>query len=57
MTPAEYRTALEVLGLSQREAGRWLGVSLKTAHLYAKRGPSGPASRAIKMALKHGLED
>ena len=55
MTPSEYRTALTTLGLSQLAAGRWLGVSPKTAQNYAKAGPSGPASRAIHMALKHGL--
>lgn len=51
MTPAEYRTALETLGLSQLAAGRWLGVSPKTAQNYATTGPSGPAARAIIMLL------
>lgn len=55
MTPAEYRAALSTLGLSQQAAGRWLMVSPKTAQNYAKLGPSGPAHRAILMALKHGL--
>jgi hypothetical protein len=57
MTPAEYRTALSTLGLSQQAAGRWLMVSPKTAQNYAKLGPSGPAHRAILMALKHGLTE
>lgn len=51
MTPAEYRTALSTLGLSQLAAGRWLGVSPKTAQNYATKGPSGPAARAIWLAL------
>lgn len=51
MTAPEYRAALEVLGLSQLAAGRWLGVSPKTAQNYAAVGPSGPAARAIKMLL------
>jgi hypothetical protein len=55
MTPAEYRKALEALGLSQLAAGRWLGVSPKTAQNYATKGPSGPAARAIQMALRYGL--
>lgn len=55
MTKAEYRAALEVLGLSQLAAGRWLGVSNKTAQRYATEGPTGPASKAIRMALKYGL--
>ncbi len=56
MTPAEYRAALATLGLSQLAAGRWLGVSNKTAQRYATDGPSGPAARAIRLALKWGLE-
>ena len=53
MTPAEYRAALATLGLSQLAAGRWLGVSPKTAQNYANdsQGPSGPAARAIGMLL------
>ena len=56
MTPDEYRTALASLGLSQLAAGRWLGVSPKTAQNYARTGPSGPAAVAIRMALKYGLD-
>ena len=55
MTPDEYRTALSTLGLSQLAAGRWLGVSPKTAQNYASKGPSSPAAVAIRMALKYGL--
>lgn len=51
MTPAEYRTALSTLGLSQLAAGRWLNVSPKTAQNYASKGPSGPAAVAIRMRL------
>ena len=55
MTPDQYRAAIASLGLSQLAAGRWLGVSNKTAQRYATDGPSGPAQRAILMALRHGL--
>lgn len=51
MTPAEYRTALATLGLSQLAAGRWLGVSNKTAQRYATTGPSGAAARAVGLAV------
>ena len=51
MTPEAYRAALTALGLSQLAAGRWLGVSPKTAQNYATVGPSGPAARAITMLL------
>lgn len=57
MTPAEYRVAIATLGLSQLAAGRWLGVSNKTAQRYATDGPTGPAARAIGMALRYGLSD
>jgi hypothetical protein len=52
MTAQEYRAALATLGLSQQAAGRWLMVSPKTAQNYATVGPSGPAARAVLMALK-----
>lgn len=55
MTPAEYRSALETLGLSQLAAGRWLGVSPKTAQRYATSGPAETASRLIRYALMFGL--
>lgn len=56
MTRAEYRAALSTLGLSQLAAGRWLGVSNKTAQRYATEGPTGPAAKAIRMALAFGLD-
>lgn len=56
MTPDQYRAAISTLGLSQLAAGRWLGVSPKTAQNYATKGPSGPAQRAILMALEYGLK-
>lgn len=56
MSAQTYRTALTTLGLSQLAAGRWLGVSPKTAQNYATKGPSGPAAVAIRMALAYGLQ-
>lgn len=56
MNASEYRAALSTLGLSQLAAGRWLGVSPKTAQNYASKGPSGPAAVAVRMALRHGLD-
>jgi len=52
MTPDEYKAALTALGLSQQAAGRWLMVSPKTAQNYATTGPSGPAARAVLLALE-----
>lgn len=57
MDGAQYRTALATLGLSQLAAGRWLGVSNKTAQRYATTGPSGAAARAVGMAVAlRGME-
>lgn len=51
MTGPEYKSALATLGLTQKAAGEWLGVSEKTAKRYATTGPSGPAARAIEMLV------
>ena len=48
-----YTTALATLGLhTPAEAAKWLGVSLRTAQRYAVDGPSGPAKRAVELALE-----
>ena len=57
MTPAEYKAALKALGLSQDAAARWLGVGVRTGTNYAAKGPTGPAARAIRMALAHGMDE
>lgn len=54
MTPAEYKAALSTLGLSQQAAGRWLGVSPRTAQTYASKGPSKSAALAVRQALELG---
>ena len=51
MTADEYRAAISELGLSQIAAGRLLGVSPRTAQVYAAKGPSGPAAFAIRLLL------
>ncbi len=56
MTSTEYRTAIASLGMSQLAAGRWLGVSPKTAQNYATKGPSAPVAKLLAYAVKYGLE-
>jgi predicted transcriptional regulator len=51
VTADQYRAALTELGLSQLAAGRWLGVSKRTAQNYATEGPSPPAARAIRTIM------
>lgn len=57
MSATEYRVALSTLGLSQLAAGRWLGVSRRTAQRYWKFGPTATAAVAIRGALKNGKAD
>lgn len=39
MTPNQYRTALDTLGLSQGDAAEFLDISLRTSHGYANGDP------------------
>lgn len=58
MTPAQYRTALDKLGLTQGDAARLFGVSLRTAHGYAHgdtRIPEGFA-RLLRLWIEHGID-
>lgn len=49
MTPAEYRRHIEALGLSQIEAGRWLGVSPRTAQRWATVGPPEVVAKLLRL--------
>lgn len=50
MTPNQYRTALERLGLTQETAAEFLGVSLRTSHGYANGSPI-PKTTAMLLRL------
>jgi hypothetical protein len=58
MTAHQYREALEVLGLTRRKAGEFLGVTLRTSQRYALGECRVPESTAkllrlmIKLKLK-----
>lgn len=56
MTPAQYKKAIEELGLSQERAGEWLGVSPRTGQRYAVEGPPKAAAMLIKLMLKLKLK-
>jgi len=47
MTPADYRKTIDQLGLSQRGAGRFLGVDERTS----RRWVSGEAAIPVAVAL------
>lgn len=57
MTPAQFKTAIAKLGLSQERAGLWLGRSERAGQRYAARnGTVDPtAAKLIKLALALGL--
>lgn len=52
MTAKQYRSAIEKLGLSQLAAGRWLGVSSRTAQNYAAKGPPEPVAKLLRLVVR-----
>jgi len=56
MTARQYLDAIGKLGLSQQAAGRWLGVSPRTAQNYAAKGPPEPAAKLIRLVLRLRLD-
>ena len=54
MTPREYMHTIELLGLSQLAAGRFLGVSGRTSRRYATGDAMVPAAHALLLrAMLH----
>ena len=57
MSPSEYRRAIHILRLKKAQAGRYLGVSVRTAHRYwAGDDKVPPASAMLLRALLHYKE-
>jgi hypothetical protein len=57
MTTKQYLAAIGKLGLSQLAAGRWLGVSPRTAQNYAGGGKiPEPVAKLLRLVLRLGLE-
>lgn len=54
MTPAEFREALQCLGLTQRAAAAWYGVTLPTLQSWRRKGPTPPAERLTRLVLALG---
>lgn len=55
MTPADFRTALQRLGLTRRAAAAWYGVTQPTVHSWLAHGPTPPAERLTRLVLALGL--
>ena len=53
MTPAEYRTAISTLGLSQVAAGRWLAVDGRTSRRWASGETAIPEAvvKLLRLAI------
>ena len=57
MSPSEYRKAIHILRLKKAQAGRYLGVSVRTAHRYWDGDVKvPPASAMLLRALLHFKE-
>lgn len=56
MTGKQYRTAIEKLGMGPTAAGKFLGVSPRTAATYAKDGPPEMAAKLLRLMLRLGLK-
>lgn len=56
MTSAQFRQALSALGLSQVEAAKFLGVSIRTAHGWANGAPIPDAvSKLLQVMVDHRI--
>lgn len=52
MTPKQYKSAIDRLGLTQEGAGLWLGVSERTGQNYAAKGPPEPVAKLLRLMLR-----
>jgi transcriptional regulator with XRE-family HTH domain len=55
MTGKQYRDTTKKLGMNLSEAGRFLGVSPRSAAKYAKEGPPEIAAKLLRLMLRLGL--
>lgn len=56
MSPKQYRTIIEALGLTQEGAGEWLGVSARTGQNYAAKGPPEPVAKLLRLMIRLKLK-
>lgn len=58
MTPAQYRTAIAKLGLSQERAGLWLGIGKRTSQGYAlgERPVPEPVAKLLRLMVSLKLD-
>jgi hypothetical protein len=56
MTGEQYKRAIDKLGMTQQQAGEWLGVTGRTGQNYAAKGPPEPVAKLLRLMLKLGLK-
>ncbi len=58
MTPAQYKTAIAKLGLSQQRAGDWLGVGQRTSQGWAlgEYPVPEPVAKLLRLMVKLDLK-
>jgi DNA-binding transcriptional regulator YiaG len=56
MTPKQYKTIIEALGMTQEGAGEWLGVSARTGQNYAAKGPPEPVAKLLRLIIRLKLK-
>lgn len=57
MSPAQYKRAIEQLGLNKAQAGRFLGVSTRTSHRYFDGDTVIPPAHAMLLRVMVELGD
>jgi len=56
MTPADYRAALQRLGLNQTTVAPVLGIDARTSRRYAAKGAPPPVARLLAYIERYGPE-
>lgn len=56
MTAKQYLAAIKKLGMGPTAAGRFLGVSPRTAANYAAKGPPEPVAKLLRIMVRLGLK-
>ena len=56
VTPGQYRKIIKSFGLSQEDAGVWLGVSKRTGQNYAAKGPPLAVGKLLRLMVRFGVK-
>jgi hypothetical protein len=57
MSSAEYNEIVKIrFGLTQEQAGKWLGFTGRTGQNYSARGPSEPVAKLLRLMVRLDLK-